>query len=383
MKRALLVSAAVIVLLGLAAAWFVTSFERVPTKVWTGPSGAARANPYLAAMRFMERVGMQTSLIERVAELDAIAPGATLVLLAGRTSLSPERVQALQHWTQNGGHLVIEPERAGVRDAMLDALRIGRGEVAPGKPMPTLAVAFPGSAHSLRVTPGPRVALDLSRVQPEFSASDPAGTWFATLVAGAGRITVLTGLYRFQNRLIGTHDNAEFLRQILHLQPTSRQVYLLRPPQSLPLWEWLERHALGTMLAGGVLLALWLWRASPRFGPLRPAAAPERRQLLEHIRACGRFRWAEGARAALLDAAREICLRRIVLLQPSMAHLTHAQRNQVLATSADMDASSIAHAFDAAPRSTREFVQIVATLASIHDALGHAGRRRTPRRKRR
>jgi hypothetical protein len=156
------------------------------------------------------------------------------------------------------------------------------------------------------------------------------------------------------------------------LAPSTSQVLLLRAPQAPPILEWLMTHALEVIIASLALLSLWLWRVAPRFGPLRPAIEPERRQLLEHIRACGRYRWANGARASLLNAAREICHKRICRLRPRLALLASEQRYRGLADELAMSADELAYTFEGTPHSARDFVHAITTLASIHSHLSRA-----------
>jgi hypothetical protein len=127
MKRTIYGSALVLLLALLAALWFFNTYEQVDSKVWTGPSPAARANHYLAAIRFMQRMRFQASTIDRPSDLDRLPSGATLIVPARRAMVTPERTQTLLRWASSGGHLIIEPEPKESRDLLLDALDIGRG----------------------------------------------------------------------------------------------------------------------------------------------------------------------------------------------------------------------------------------------------------------
>jgi hypothetical protein len=227
-----------------------------------------------------------------------------------------------------------------------------------------------------------RDTLTLGQRQAEWTVADAGGMRLASLRHGSGRISIVTGFQRFGNRAIGSHDNAELLWQILRFMPDQKAVLLLRPSQSTPVFTWLYEHALAIVLCAIVLAALWLWRVMPRFGPIQPGAERERRQLIEHIRACGRFRWAHGARESLLAAAREICQGRIARLRPRLAFLPLEDRCRELATELSRGPDEIAYAFQGVPRAAREFVHMVATLASIHAHLSRAPSAARLRRKR-
>jgi hypothetical protein len=370
LKRTVLIASLCLALALLGGAWFFSTYERVDARVWVGPSPAARANPYLAAMRFLERVGIEPTLATDLEALGKLPPDTAVWLPAGRTGLSPSQLGVLQAWISKGGHAIVEPEPARSQDLLLDKHGIARLEAQHIPAAPTVQVAMPGAAAPIVVSRVAGPVLAPKRLQPEVLASDPDAPWLVSFAVGAGRLTAISGMGRFHNRSIGLHDNAELMRQVVTLSPAAGRLLIVRPAGSLPLWDWLREHALPSLGAAAVLLLLWLARAMPRFGPLQAADMPQRRQLLEHIRAVGRFRWAQGGRLALLEAARAVCQRQINALLPRLAQLPDAQRHLELARQTRIDESSIATAFRGRPHTTRDFVHMIATLASIHARTG-------------
>ena len=380
MKRWIYGSLAAATLAALGTVWFLDKFERVETQVWVGPSAAARANPYLAAMRFAERLGLRARVEEQPARLQSLPARTAVVLPAARAWLSAARAQTLLRDAEQGAHLIVEPEPARSRDPLLDALGIARRTVKPATG--TLRLAWPDDARGMQVEAGGTQALDLARVQADIALADAQGVRFASLRHGAGRISVLTGLHRLDNGHIGRHDHAELLRRLLALE-RSESLLVVRAAAAPPLWEWLTEHARGVMIAAAALIALALWRVLPRFGRLLPEPHPARRELLEHLRAAGRFRWQHGTRARLLAPARELVERHIAQAAPRLAHLPRERRYAELASQLGADAGAIAHACQATPRTAREMVQMTATLASIHAGLRGLRPRATRARKRR
>lgn len=373
MKRSLQAAALFAVLLLLGGAWFLATHEYVDTKEWTGPTPAARANPYLAAMRFAERLGFKTSLAFGAGRLESPPPGAALLLPAGRGGLSPPRARALDRWLRNGGHAIVEPEAAGEIDTVLDQYGIKRTpstRPVAGTKAETARIELPGADAPIVVARRYGPILGFERNHPDISSPDEAGVWLASLRVGAGRLTVVSGLDRFDNRGIGSHDHAQLLRRVLALQPSARELVIVRLPNELPLWGWLHDHALPTLTAAAVLMLLWLARILRRFGPIRPEAASQRRQLREHLLATGRFRWSHGGRAGLLDAARDICQRHVAARHPRLARAAPERRWPELAARTGLDATAVATAFGGEARGARDFVHIVGTLASIHASIG-------------
>jgi hypothetical protein len=186
---------------------------------------------------------------------------------------------------------------------------------------------------------------------------------------GKGMVSAVTGLHFARNGLIGTNDNAEFLWHLLDLKPAAAlQVYLR--PERLSLWGFLKEHAAPVLFAAAALLALWLWRIAPRFGPVQPDGPPARRRLIDHLRASGRFYWAQGLRAGLVIAARDAALRRIARVQPDFALASAAERAARVCALARIQPEE-AQRFIGAGGHLRgaEFIRIMHTAQRIHSAL--------------
>lgn len=366
MTRTLQAAALIGLALALGGLWFVSTHERVEIREWVGPSPAARVNPYLAAMRFAERLGMKTAFVYGTVQFEALPPDSVVLLPAGRSGLTAARLRALDRWLREGGHAIVEPEAAGKADLLLDRHRIKRDGSARAPAEKKSEIELPGIDRPLVAAYLPAPALRFEGTAPDIVAPDSGGIWLASIPIGAGRLTVVSGLRRFDNRSIGSHDHAEIFRRVLDFRPNARTLTVMRLPHALPLWGWLRDNALPTLAAGGVLLALWLLRILPRFGPIQPEPANARRQLREHILATGRFRWAHGGRAGLLGAARETCEHHVAALTPRLAQMPPERRWQELAARTGLEVASVAAAFGGPVRNAREFVHVIGTLASIH-----------------
>jgi hypothetical protein len=197
---------------------------------------------------------------------------------------------------------------------------------------------------------------------------------FVSFEHGNGMVTAVAGLQFARNGIIGSNDNAEFLWHVLGLTPAAElQVYLR--PERLSLWGFLKQHAALVLFAAAALLALWLWRIAPRFGPVQPDAPPARRRLLDHLRASGRFYWAQGLRARLVIAARDAALRRISRAQPDFALSSLAERAARVCALARIQPEE-AQRFVGAGGSLRgaEFIRIMHTAQLIHSALEKGNR---------
>jgi hypothetical protein len=191
-----------------------------------------------------------------------------------------------------------------------------------------------------------------------------------SLRRGRGVVSVASSLYFARNELVGRDDHASFLWALLQFS-ASHELRVFMRPHKLSLAAFLAEHA-GPALAGGaLLLALWLWRIAPRFGPLLPDAPPARRRLLDHLRASGRYFWARGRQGRLLAAAREAALRRVARAHPDFAVAPERERAARLARLAGVPEEEAARFMAPPPALLRgsAFIDSVRVAQRIHAAL--------------
>jgi hypothetical protein len=369
-RRTLPIVGAVIAVV--AISWLATRLERITEKERVGASGEARRNPFLAAQRLVRRMGFASTEVKAAPDLDRLPARAVLILPNRRQALTPEHRARLFRWVEGGGHLVLETEYLGVRDPYADALGVRRDR------------AEPRSGHDGPVTlshaPGPFEVAGLGSRQRLIAPSAGVrsrvdkgwGLQLLQIARGRGLVTVVTDLAFAENHLIGKADNAEFLWQLVQSLPESREVFVFNRIERLSLWEWLIDHALAVLIAGTALLALWLWRIGPRFGPLAADPQPVRRRLLDHLRASGRFYWSHQGRGRLIDAAREACLARLARAHPGFATLPAGERAGRLAAYAGIrEAEATRLLAPGGAARGAEFIALMRTLQQVHARLDH------------
>ncbi len=366
MSRPLRLALGGLLLVGLV--WYVSGFERVTVKQRVGLSGEARLRPFLAAERFAERMGLGARELRALPELDQLPTNGVLLMPRGRQSIEARRAAQLITWAAAGNHLIVEAERAGVADPLLAQLRIEHSDTRTERRSVAAGIAPDGRRL---VASG----FSASRLQapgrtPLFIVGTPEDARLVTLKHGAGFVSAAVDLNFARNRLIGQDDHAELLWHLLTLRPAG-EFLVFHHPRRLSLWDFLVQNALGVLLAGGALLALWLWRIAPRYGTVLPDAPPARRRLLDHLRAGGRFLWARGLRARLAAAARDAALRRVTRAYPDFAAAPRAAQAARLAALAGLspeDAALLLAAPAAAPRGD-EFMRLVHCAQRVHLAL--------------
>ncbi|MFL6565219.1 MAG: hypothetical protein ACJ8G5_09845, partial [Burkholderiales bacterium] len=227
----------------------------------------------------------------------------------------------------------------------------------PGKPVP------------VELADGRKLAVSLFGAMTLRAADADEKGRFVSFDYGEGAVTALVGLHFARNPLVGTEDNADFLWHLLSLTPAAElQIYLR--PERLSLWGFLLQHATPVLAALAAFVALWLWRIAPRFGPVRPDPPPARRRLLDHLRASGRFYWAQGIRGRLVAAARDAALRRIARAQPDFAQAGEAERAARVGALAQIPLAEARRFLSAgANLPGAEFIRAMHTAQRIHSAL--------------
>ncbi len=362
-----------------------TKFEQVTVERWTPPAPEARRNSLLAFERFMVAMGRPLSRAQNAPALDKLEAGSALILDNHRTAvLSPARTAALLAWVEQGGYLIVAPERPGTKDPLLDYFDIScdcssktpqtEPQAAAKKPRPpeSIPVAIPGKAHPLQVRfimgwliPG--------KTEPVWGAAAPDyPEQILHFDHGKGHVTVVTGLGRLlDNHNIGNFDHAELFWNLLETyQPDwSRPITLMSEPATPSLWEWLAESAWTALISGAALIGLWLWAVVPRFGQVRPEPEAARRELSEHLAAVGRYVWRAGGLAGWLETARASLRNRLALRHSAILALPPAEQAAALAELTRVPTAQITAALYRPAASLPAFTRAVRTLRTLENLL--------------
>ncbi len=371
MKRPALIALALLALAGIGLALFLHNFDYVTTRERVGLQGEARRNAFLAAERLLARMGMQVRHVKTIPELGDLPPNGTLILPDRRGALTPAARAALFAWVEAGGHLIVEDEHRRLPDPILDHFGVRRVEPrrAGGKgaaPRGVVVATLPHAPRPLRVAMHAEQSLEAPSAPVRVASAE--ATHLVHFPAGRGRVTVLNDLEFLRNRSIGRNDHAEFLWEIVRFQPDTGAVFVFDDPQPLALRDWLLANAWAVLLSGALLLAAWLWRIAPRFGPIAPDPPPGRRRLLDHLRASGRFQWARGGAPALVEAARDAALRRFARAHPDFANLGRAEQVARLAEAIGLrpEEAQLVVA-PPHPRNATELIAAIGVYQRIHE----------------
>lgn len=394
MKRRLIwITVAVLSLLVLGTLAFHALFEEVPTTRHEGAQAEARRNPYLALERFLQRMQRPLTRNNDAALLDRLPPGGVLLLDANRRAhLTPARLDKLLDWVAAGGYVIATPEWRGT-DLLLahfdldylsereaaEAVDEDEEEAAKPPRRPPKAQAKPPETIEVRV-PGYAKPLQLRFLNGNLVSGEQAPAWgveheewgasILHFSHGKGHVTILP-IQHFNNHNVGKHDAAELLWVLLQTYAPAKDAPItLMTRLHLPtLGEWLAGPGHPLLIAGLLLLLLWLWRAIPRFGPIAPAPEPNRRQLREHLTAIGRYVWRAGGLRHWLRLARDAFFKRLALRQPAIAQLPPERLAEALARLTQRPPALVAGALYGPADSMHDFTLAMRTLRTLERSL--------------
>ena len=346
--------------------WLALSFERVDEREYVGLQGEAQRNPYLAAERLFERMGMKVVRVAGQIDSASLPHDGVLILPRGHWSLGPEQAHELVRFAEGGGQLIVEAEPIGKPDGLLGWLDVDRVAARGKRDAQTAAITLAAGETPLKVrlAPVPRL-IDRAKT----AALDQADGRLLRFVRGQGLITIVNDFSFMRYKQLASEEHAQFLLRLARTLPGSRTVVIASHPQTPSLWQWLVENALAVLLSAAALLALCLWRIAPRFGPLAPDAGPARKRLLDHLRASGRFHWNSGGAARLAGAAREACLRNIARVHPEIAGLPPRESARRLAALSGLKAERIERALGDGVLPAHEFTEAVRTLQMLQEKL--------------
>ncbi|MBI6604227.1 MULTISPECIES: DUF4350 domain-containing protein [Pseudomonas] len=370
----------------LAAAGFYAWSKATPYDevIDRGPSPEAQANPYLAAEHFLRKQGLPVDHafgLDRLADLPS--EHHSLLLLTERSNMSPRQVEQLLDWTRSGGHLLVvaealwDEETGKSGDLLLDRLQIRQvlsdepEEPAPARKEKTpdltrlyidneTAPAYFGFDTAFNLTDPKHLA--------QFSANSAQSSHLMQLDLGQGRVTVITDSDLWKTANIGKHDNAWLLWYLT--QGTA--VTLLANGDVDDLFSLLLRYFPQALVALTALIALALWHAAMRQGPIQAPAPKARRQLQEHLKASADFLLRRNGQRTLVQALQRDILRAARRRHPGFEHLDDAQQWQVLEHLTHQPSHVISQALGPLPEkrlSSADFSRQVACLQTLRNAL--------------
>jgi hypothetical protein len=363
--------------LSLAAAgwiWFERNFDKRTRRVEVGYSAAARHDAYLAAERFLQRIGIDAQGVAGRNRLRELPPPGDMLIVNGLGPLNAARRDALDGWLQAGGRLLVEATEV----------------IDPGAE-PRTNDFLAASGALLRVakdaTPGAEVIAEVSLADqgPPLQVGFLAGFYLedrdgeASVVAAAnglprliqyrvgdGLLTVISDDVFLTNADIGRNDHALLLAA---LSAGAGKVWLIYDQTAPGLTRLIWRSAPQAVVAALVLSLAWLWHLGGRLGPLLPEPARERRDLLSHLEAAAEFMWRHGRGDRLMASARQRLEQAWVRRHPLLRDMRTEERARWLAEHSGLSSDEVFAALYQREVIEADFVRQTRNLQRLWAAL--------------
>ena len=368
-----------LIVIGSFSAWFLNNFEPQTIELTVGASAQARRNPFLAAERLLSRLGVPVEGRAGRGRLRQLPPTTDTLVVSGVGPLDPDQRAALRAWLQAGGRLIVEAVDLWDDEVDPDDLPGDYGirlreapERTRDQPRLVLAnLSWPGIDQPLTLGFDPDWYLEVAGAAGASALSAGGRVRMVRLPVGAGALTVTSDQQFLTNDGIGQHDHALILAH-LALPAPGGKVWLLHDSAVPWLGAILWAAAPQAVIAAAVLVLVWCWSLGTRLGPLAPAPARRRRDLLEHLDAAGAFLWRRGQASELMAATRRHVLTAPQRRRPDQRRLDQQAQIQALSVTTGLTPAAVAAALCADANDGPRFIVQTQALA----ALWHASRHR-------
>ena len=381
-RQRLIYAALAVFLVSMAVWWFFNTFEYKVQEKDTGFSSAARHNRYLAAERFLKKFGMQTKSIPSMLEMKQFPETSDVLLIpTGRYDLSADKVHELMGWVKRGGHLIVRARRivagdTAKNDNLFNMLGVETYRKAKKNPfgkdkLDVITVHVNSNIEDKQVVfDGSCWIKATGKRQPSWRVDSKNGSHILEYQIGDGYISVLSDLDFMDNSQIAKHDDAALLYTLVHMTNDTQRVWIVQNDNMPSLISVIANKAPATLVSLGILLLLWLWYTTRRFGPLQKPAASNRRSLREHIIASGLYQWRNHNRTSLFLNVKTALLEQVTQTRPLWTQLSEKELADKLSKIAGIPADKVLGVLQSkAVDKENEFTQYIEVLSLIRKRL--------------
>ena len=196
--------------------------------------------------------------------------------------------------------------------------------------------------------------------------SDNHGEAVRIYAEGKGHIVLLAENF-FNNHMLARYDHAELLLQVMQFDEVPHKLTIIQHLSNRQWYEKLWDHFSLMLMSLALLLALLLWSAVRRFGAVLPLPEPERRALLEHVDASGRWLWqVEKGGQTMLDAMRKLVDKTLSRRVPQLVRLSREEQLELLVQATSMNRLALELAlFKPVATLPQQFIRQIHTLQQL------------------
>lgn len=371
------ITLAIVLTGGLLASWFLKTHERVVVEQTAALQGEARVNNFLAAEMVLSRFGIEADSRSTLTPSDWMpSPSDTLVVRVSPALTTAGELALLDAWVANGGHLVLlAPETPlASTDDMLEhfGFRLSEAEFGSDPYVARRVIGDPESAtagYTVERTHF-RQRLELIGAVDGATLVDEHGYAAARRSWGGGITTIIAGSTLFDNLALHQSDHVRLLLDALAGHVAPGKVWFIYDDRYPSLWQLAWQRTPFVVAGIVVTVAVLLWAAIPRFGPAITQTAPERRSILEHVKAAGETTWRYQGAGSLVESSVAALMRRAAARHPEIGRLPPDEQAALIAGMTGRPADKVLEALD--PRRAlghREFARAMQALQSMRKDL--------------
>ena len=331
----------------LFAAWFFTTHEKRVRNEFIGYQGEARVNNYLTAELLLNQLGIEADSRSSLLPSEWLPDYSDTIVTRLSTSVAVQAERnILMNWVAEGGHLVLLPpkEESGVVDAYLD--EVGFRLIT--------TEADDRDAQSASEDNGEeqyQYLVDLQNTSQRIEMvgdytlsamlSDDLGMVAARRSWASGYVTVIASASYFNNFSIDESNHARLLVDAVAGYVEAGMVWFVYESAYPALWRVIWTSAPYFVSSLAILLLLWLWSITPRFGPaIRPEPAV-RRSIIEHVGAAGQFVWRNHGAKALAGSSTAAVMHEAESRHPGIGRLSMENQAKQIAKLTGLSAQDI------------------------------------------
>ncbi|HCY83899.1 MAG TPA: hypothetical protein DHV36_02060 [Desulfobacteraceae bacterium] len=381
--QTLIVSALVV---GVALSLFFLLFEKVEKQVFSPGSAKARQNPFLAAVRCLDKAGIPASGSRQRDFLNRLPAVRDLIFIHRPGSNYPEsRIKNIAAWVEGGGTLAIHHDFSGQATyPLLDELGLkfltqeqdqkppGDNTKIPNKDTcncteeETLEDVFRGEKMTL--------AFDAGRGLPPLAPSSTALTLFrgkygAHVVVrsvGEGTLVVLSDDRFLTNTRIGDNDHAFFL---LKLGDGRDHAWILYNSVMPSIFSLVLKKMPMMVLSLTVLTIFAFFYLTRRIGPIYPPKAPAGRNIMEHLLAAGHFVRKNDKNSRQITRSRKVLEKKIAARYLYFSKKSRPEQMELVSKWTQMTVQDVRTALDYPVTTPAAYIRTAMLMKKIRDAI--------------
>jgi hypothetical protein len=390
--------------------WGYSKLEWVEKSIDLGFESEARKNPFLAAMGYLKAKEIPVTDLRRWNDLDTLSDDSkgggigTLVVASNRQLLSHRRQQQLWDWVRDGGHVIavgqsFTNKKTGINtDDILNRLSLnlypakttktsakftGRSRQQAYRPWLMRAnkyddktcsqegdpveINFRGVDEPIKVAFTPGLLLQDASDEAENWASNKDGIQIIQYQVGDGLVTVMTDISIWSNAKIACFDHAYFLSLLTR---DGGGVGFLYNSKVISLWQSLWKYAADIVFLALIILLLWIWKSSVRFGPLIAEDRQTRREMGEHLAASALFLWRQEKYQELYRSLRESVLSAVARRRQNANKLNANEISQLVSDMTHIDKHDVYWALTVKECRDKKTIQrLIQTLQKIRNGI--------------